>query len=90
MSFSPAASFDVYQDVTGTSYAEFIEYLTSFVSFVVNVLALVVLTRLTSLKTLVMHTHPVHTFTSTLFQQSPVDNLKRAYKRFFSSFYMLQ
>jgi hypothetical protein len=49
MSFSPAASFDVYQDVTGTSYAEFIEYLTSFVSFVVNVLALVVLTRLTSL-----------------------------------------
>jgi len=49
MNFSPAASFDVYQDVTGTSYAEFIEYLTSFVSFVINVLALVIITRLSPL-----------------------------------------
>lgn len=46
---SPAASFDAYQDVTGTSYAEFLDYLTSFVSFVMNVLVLVVLTRITSL-----------------------------------------
>ena len=49
MNFSPAASFDAYQDVTGTSYAEFLEYLTSFVSFVVNVLVLVILTRLSPL-----------------------------------------
>lgn len=49
INFSPAASFDAYQDTVGTSSAEFIEYLSSFGPFVVNVLSLIVITRLISL-----------------------------------------
>ena len=46
---SPAASFDTYQDLTGTAYSEFTDYLTSFLAFVAYTLALITLTRIVAL-----------------------------------------
>jgi len=46
MGVSPASSFDLYQDLTGTSYVEFIDYLTSFGFFTCDVISIMVLTRL--------------------------------------------
>lgn len=49
VSHAPAASFDTYQDLTGTTYSEFTDYLTSFLSFVSYVLLLVAVTRIVSI-----------------------------------------
>lgn len=49
VSHAPAASFDTYQDMTGTTYSEFTDYLTSFLAFVAYTLLLITLTRIVSL-----------------------------------------
>lgn len=49
VSHSPAASFDTYQDLTGTAYSEFTDYLTSFLAFVAYTLLLITLTRIVAL-----------------------------------------
>ena len=45
-SSAPAASFDVYQDLTGVVYAEFTDYLTAFLAFAGYSVVLVTLTRI--------------------------------------------
>lgn len=48
LSFAPAASFDTYQDLTGSTVLDFLDYLTSFSSFILNIMSLIVLARLVS------------------------------------------
>ena len=49
VSYAPSASFDVYQDLTGTANSEFMDYLAAFLPFIGYVLALVTVVRLVSL-----------------------------------------
>ena len=49
VSYAPSASFDVYQDLTGTSNSDFMDYLAAFLPFIGYTLALVVIVRLVSL-----------------------------------------
>lgn len=46
LNFSPAASFDTYQDLTGSAVLDFLDYLTSFSSFTLSLLSLIALARL--------------------------------------------
>lgn len=49
ISSAPAASFDVYQDLTGTVYSEFTDYLTAFLAFISYSILLVTLTRIVAI-----------------------------------------
>jgi len=49
LNLTPAASFDTYQDLTGSSLLDFLDYLTSFFMFVLLVLTLIVVARLSKI-----------------------------------------
>lgn len=49
LNFVPAAAFDTYQDLTGSTTLEFLDYLTSFSSFTISILSLIILARIVSL-----------------------------------------